>query len=70
LKVGDLLDATPTKEGVLLRPKQLVDRKVDLDERREEALADVEAGRVTGPFETASATVRALKRTARARRPR
>lgn len=70
LKIGDFLEATPTKEGVLLRPKQLVDRKVELDKRLERGLADVAAGRVMGPFKTASATVRALKQRARARRPR
>ena len=70
LKVGDFLEATPTKEGVLLRPKQLVDRKVELDRGLERALADVAAGRVMGPFKTASATMRALKQRARARHSR
>ncbi len=72
LKVGDFLDATPTRGGILLRPKVVVDMdKVELDRRLEAAMADVKAGRVLGPFKTASATMRALKQQARrARRPR
>jgi AbrB family looped-hinge helix DNA binding protein len=72
LKVGDFLDATPTRGGILLRPKVVVDMdKVELDKRLEAAVADVKAGRVLGPFKTASATMRALKQQARrARRPR
>ena len=70
LKVGDLVEATATKGGVLLRPKQLGDRKVELDKQLERAMADVRAGRVSGPFDTAGATMRALKQGARARRPR
>ena len=64
LKVGDLLDATPTRGGILLRPKVVVD-KVELDKRLEAAEADVKAGRVHGPYKTASAAVRALKKRAR-----
>ena len=72
LKVGDLLDATPTRGGILLRPKVVVDMdKVELDRRLQAAVADVKAGRVLGPFKTASAAMRALKQRARhARRPR
>ena len=69
LRVGDLLDATVLRGGVFLRPKALVD-KVELDRRLEDAVADVKAGRVMGPFKTASAAMRALKQRARARRPR
>ncbi len=70
LKVGDFLDATITRGGILLRPKMVVD-KVELDKRLEAAEADVKAGRVQGPFKTASATMRALKpRARRARRSR
>ena len=58
LKIGDFLEATPTKEGVLLRPKQLVDRKVELDRRLDEALADVKAGRVSKPYKSARTLVR------------
>jgi AbrB family looped-hinge helix DNA binding protein len=57
-KIGDFLEATPTKEGVLLRPKQLVDRKVELDRRLDEALADVKAGRVSKPYKSARPLVR------------
>jgi len=67
LKVGDLLDATVVRGGVLLRAKAIID-KVELDRRLGEAEADYKAGRTIGPFKTASATMRALKQRARARR--
>jgi hypothetical protein len=52
LKVGDFVDATATKGGILLRPQVVVD-KVDLEKRFEEAERAVKAGRVLGPFKTA-----------------
>jgi AbrB family looped-hinge helix DNA binding protein len=65
LNVGDLVDATPTKNGVLLRPKVAVDK--DLSKRLEAAEAAVKAGRVLGPFTSPGAALRAIKRHARAR---
>ncbi len=69
VKVGDFLEAVPQKGGILLRPKMVVD-KVEIDNRIEAAVADVKAGRVLGPFKTASAAMRALNKRARARRTR
>lgn len=67
LKVGDLVQTTLTADGAVIRPVVLVPKKLDLKKRLEQAEADVKAGRVHGPFKTASATVRALKRQQRAR---
>lgn len=67
LKVGDFVEATPSKGGIFLRPKVVVD-KVDLDKRLEAAEAAYREGRYLGPFKTASAAMRALKRRARTRR--
>ena len=60
LQVGDIVEATPTEEGVLLRPKNLVDRHPRIDARLREAEADVRAGRVHGPFKTAKALLQDL----------
>ena len=65
LSVGDLVEATPTKNGVLLRPKAVVDK--DITKRLEVAEAAVKAGRVLGPFTSAGAALRAIKHHARAR---
>ena len=64
LKVGDVLEASISGKGILLRPKSLVARRLDEAER------DVKAGRVLGPFTSARAATRALKRRARAGPPR
>jgi len=71
LKTGALVETILTSEGALIRPLELRPRKVDLKKRLEQAEADVKAGRVRGPFNTASAVTRALRREqrARARRP-
>lgn len=61
LKVGDYVEATASKEGVLLRAKAVTDRPAVVESRLQEALADVEAGRVHGPFRTARAVTKALK---------
>ena len=65
LSVGDLIEATPTKNGVLLRPKVVVDKTIS--KRLEVAEAAVKAGRVLGPFTSAGSALRAIKRHARAR---
>jgi len=68
LKVGDYIEADLTREGILLRPKMLVDR--DLSDALKEALADATAGRMSKPFKSAGALVRSLKRPVRhARKP-
>jgi AbrB family looped-hinge helix DNA binding protein len=63
LQVGDYMEADLTKEGILLRPKMLVDR--DLNNALKEALADVAAGQMSKPFKSARALVRSLKRPVR-----
>ena len=71
LKTGELVETILTTEGALTRPVELRPKKIDLKKRLGAAEADVRAGRIYGPFKTASATLRALKREerARARRP-
>ena len=61
LKVGDIVEATSVKEGVLLRPKVLVDRHPAIDKRLRQAEADVKAGRVYGPFKTNKGMFESLK---------
>ena len=63
LCIGDYVEARLTRDGILLRPKVLVDR--DLDDALKEALADVKAGRMSKPFKSARALVRSLKRPVR-----
>jgi AbrB family looped-hinge helix DNA binding protein len=63
LHVGDYVEADLTKEGILLRPKMLVDR--DLKSALKEALADVAAGRMSKPFKSGRALVRSLNRRGR-----
>ena len=63
LRVGDYMEADLTREGILLRPKMLVDR--DLNSALKEALADVAAGRMSKPVRSAGALVRSLKRPVR-----
>ena len=60
LNVGDLVEAVSTPDGVLLKPKVLVDRA--LEEALAEAEADVKAGRVSKPYRSARALVRDLKK--------
>ena len=69
LKVGDLVETTITAAGAVIRPVLLVPKKVDLKKRFEAAERAVKEGRVLGPFTSASAAMRAVKRHAtRARR--
>lgn len=56
LRIGDFIEATPVKGGVLLRPKILVDRALETE--LEAAMADVKAGRMGKPFKSARALVR------------
>ncbi|MEX5281051.1 AbrB/MazE/SpoVT family DNA-binding domain-containing protein [Nitrospira tepida] len=54
--VGDLLDAKVEGKKIMLVPKRAIDRELTL------ALDEVKRGRVKGPFSTAQATIRALRR--------
>jgi AbrB family looped-hinge helix DNA binding protein len=59
LKPGDLLETVLTREGALTRPIELRPRKIDeLQEALAEAEADVKAGRVSKPYNSARALVR------------
>lgn len=57
IAVGDILDATVEKGRITLTPKSLVDRDIA------EGLEDFREGHSIGPFETADAAVKALRRT-------
>lgn len=54
--VGDLFEAKVEGRTITLIPKRLIDRELTL------ALGEVKRGRVKGPFPTAQATIRALRR--------
>ena len=56
VEVGDLFEAKLQGRAITLVPKRLIDRKLAL------VLNEVKRGRVKGPFPTAQATVRALRR--------
>lgn len=60
LKPGDLLEVKLRRNQVVFTPKQLIDRELAL------ALEDFKAGRYVGPFRTAKAGIRALRRAAQA----
>ena len=66
LKVGDLVEATVRRGGIVLRQKALIDKTVGLANQLEESEAAARAGRVLGPFTSAGAAMKAVK--ARARR--
>ena len=57
--VGDVLEATVERGRITLTPKSIVDRDVG------EGLEDFKKGRSIGPFKTADAAVKALRRTTR-----
>jgi len=65
LTVGDLVEATPTKDGVLLRPKTVVDKHPEIDKQIAEGLEDLKKGRVSPAFSSARAAVRYLHRQAK-----
>jgi len=56
--VGDLLEAQVRGKTITLTPKMAIDRDIDL------ALEDLKRGRFIGPFRTAKAAIRALRRAA------
>ena len=59
LDVGDLLEAKVERGRITLTPKSLIDRELA------EALEDVRQGRVRGPFKSAEALKKSLRRNAR-----
>jgi AbrB family looped-hinge helix DNA binding protein len=65
LKVGDLVEASVGREGIVLRQKVLIDKPVSLARQLEESEAAVKAGRVLGPFKSAGAAMSAVKAHAR-----
>lgn len=59
LAVGDLLEAQVRGKTITLTPKMDIDRDIEL------ALEDFKQGRFIGPFRTAKAAIRALRRAAK-----
>ena len=57
LEVGDYLEAKVRSGRLVYIPKAVVDRDI------EEALEDIKAGRVIGPFQDAKGAIKALKKT-------
>ena len=72
LEAGDYVEAKVERPGVItLYPKAVVDKRISTKKRLEAAEADVKAGQVLGPFSSAKAALRAVKRRARhARAPK
>jgi AbrB family looped-hinge helix DNA binding protein len=66
LKMGDLVEASVGRDGIVLRQKVRIDEPVSLARQLEESEAAVRAGRFLGPFKSAGAAMKAVK--ARARR--
>ena len=60
--VGDFVEATVSKAGVLLRPKTLIDKHPDIERGIQEGLDDLKAGRVFGPFQSVKEFKSALKK--------
>jgi AbrB family looped-hinge helix DNA binding protein len=59
IKAGDLVETSFTREGAaIIRPVDLVPRKVDIEQELKAAMADVKAGHVSKPFKSARALVR------------
>jgi len=68
LRVGDFVEATPQRNGVLLRPAKVVTEEgfeQELRRRLSAALADAKAGRLSRPFATADEAIAHLHREAR-----
>ena len=59
LAVGDLLEAEVKGKKITLTPKSIIDREIAL------GLEDFKRGRSIGPFRTAKAAIRALRRAAK-----
>jgi len=65
IKVGDLVEAILDRRGAVIRPVEIVPKKVNLKKQLEESEAAVKEGRVLGPFKTAGAAMKAVKAYAR-----
>ena len=71
LKRGDVLEATVRRGAVVLRPKVVTVRDAFDEKLRQDieaGLADIKAGRVLGPFETAGEAARAFEQFKKQRR--
>ncbi len=64
LKVGDFVEATVERKGILLRPKVVVD-KAFIEKRLAEAEEDIKKGRVSRPYRSAKAFLASLHREAK-----
>lgn len=62
--VGDILEAKVDGQKITLTPKVVVDRAM-IEKRLAKGLADITAGRVSGPFASAKTVIRSLHREAR-----
>ena len=60
LKIGDLVEASVAPGGIMLRPKMVVDRNPRVEEMLREAENDIAAGRLHGPYTTATDAVQSL----------
>ena len=72
IREGDFVAFTEQPNGVLIKPKRIVDRDEHTPEQRRvidaqlaEGLADIKAGRVHGPFATHKEFIESLHRAAR-----
>src|SRR5262249_61059372 len=65
LKVGDLVEASVGRDGIVLRQKVLIDKPVSLARQLEESDAAVEAGGGPGPIKTAAPPTAAVADPAR-----
>lgn len=62
--VGDVLEAKVEGNKITLAPKEVVDREF-IDKRLAEAEEDIRKGRVSRPYSSAKALIRALHREAK-----
>jgi AbrB family looped-hinge helix DNA binding protein len=60
LDVGNLVEAEVSREGILLRPKAVVDKHPAIEKRLREGFDDIKKGRVHGPFDSAEELVSSL----------
>ena len=62
LRAGDLVQASVgANQTIVLRRTERADRDPQIEKQLEAAEADLRAGRVLGPFDTAGAALRALR---------
>jgi AbrB family looped-hinge helix DNA binding protein len=68
LDVGDVVDAIPQENGILLRPKPVVEKHPVIEARLREAEADIKAGRVSKAFTAVDDLLADLNSTKRGRK--